>query len=69
MRKIDPLIERELEATGLPWSIEKGSGHRKIRLAGRLAGVLSGRPAATYRKAQNTIAQIRRVAREHEKTT
>jgi hypothetical protein len=65
--RLDAAIERALEESGVPWTIEVGSKHYKIRVGGRLAGVLpkaGGKGGVfTARAAQNTASQIRRVAR------
>lgn len=54
-----------LEATGLPWEIEPGRGHMKVKLAGHLVGVMRQNKAGGNRRAeQNVIAQIRRKASE-----
>lgn len=39
----DAKLEAALNETGLPWEIEPGSKHHKIRLKGRLAGIISHR--------------------------
>lgn len=60
-------IEEELNSTGLPWDLETGGSHVKIRLKGRLVGILPkhGRiQQANSVPLKNTIAQIRRAARE-----
>ncbi len=64
--KLPAKIEAALEETGLPWSVERGGKHHKLRVAGRLAGVLPyGSGAETYQRTLlNTVSQIRRVARE-----
>ena len=64
--KIDPRVKAALEEAGVPYELELGGRHRKVRLAGRLAGILprSGVSSGSQRAALNTIAQIRRVARE-----
>lgn len=58
-------IEQALEATGLPWSIEAGGKHLKLRVNGRLAGILSrgSKRESDQRAVRNTVAQIRRAAR------
>lgn len=55
-----------LDATGLPWAMETGGKHYKIKVAGRLAGVYpkGGHNSADKRSLANTVAQIRRVAKE-----
>lgn len=55
-----------LDATELPWDMENGSKHYKIRVAGRLAGVYpkGKHSTADKRAVLNTVSQIRRVARE-----
>jgi hypothetical protein len=60
-----PIIREALDATGLPWQVESGAGHKKIRLAGRVVGVMSYRTNDSDRRATlNVRAQIRRVAKE-----
>jgi len=65
--RLDAAIERALEESGVPWTVEVGSKHYKIRVGGRLAGVLpkagGNGGAFSGRAAQNTASQIRRVAR------
>lgn len=54
-------IHQALEGTGKPWNVEKGSRHRKIKVAGRLVGILPlGKVANNDRKHRNVLAQIRR---------
>ena len=68
MRRVPKEIEYELNATGLPWDVELGGKHVKIKLAGRLVGILplNGRNIQQTNSVpmKNTIAQIRRAARE-----
>lgn len=66
VKRIPTEIEQALDATGLGWALEKGSRHMKIKLAGRLVGILphgSGNDA-NYRTIKNSVAQIRRAAQE-----
>lgn len=54
-----------LEATGLPWEIEDGHGHVKIKLAGHLVGVMRRNKAGAHKRAElNVVSQIRRKAAE-----
>jgi hypothetical protein len=64
--KLNAKIEAALGQTGLPWSLERGGKHHKLRVAGRLAGILprSGHSETDQRAVLNTVTQIRRVARE-----
>jgi hypothetical protein len=64
--KLDPKLEQELDATGLPWHTEVGGKHYKIKLAGRLVGVYpKGKVAGPYKRSLlNTITQVRRAAQE-----
>ena len=61
-----PALESALEATGLPWTLEPGSKHFHIRLAGKLAVVLpqgiKGSPSRIL-DAKN-IRNVQRIARE-----
>lgn len=59
-------IRSALERSGLPWSAENGGAHIKLKLKGRLVGVIGkGRPSeGDGRALHNTISQIRRAARQ-----
>jgi len=59
-------IRAALEQCGHPYSLERGSRHIKIKVAGVLAGILplGGKAnSSDKRSTKNTIAQIRRAAR------
>lgn len=59
------IIEDDLAATGLPYSLEQGGRHLKIKLAGRLVGVMPRDGGHDNdRAAKNVRASIRRAARE-----
>jgi len=64
--KLDPKIRKALEETSLPWAIETGSKHYKVRLSGRLVGVFPhGRKTEGSQHANaNLLANIKRLARE-----
>lgn len=71
MLKLDKNIRGALDATGLPWAVETGSKHYKIRLAGRLVGVFSmGKNTQPSHAIHNTVSNIRRLERElrHDRT-
>jgi hypothetical protein len=56
-------IARALEETGLPWEVEAGSGHAKLRLCGHLVGVIKyGKNNHSRRAELNVIAQIKQKA-------
>jgi len=58
-------IMKALDETGLPWQVETGHGHKKIRLCNRLVGVMSHSQKGTNRREMmNVIGQIKRAARE-----
>ncbi len=58
-------VVKALEETGLPWDIEQGRGHLKIKLSGHLVGVMTaGSKPADPRAEKNVISQIRRKAAE-----
>jgi hypothetical protein len=58
-------VMRALDETGLPWQVENGHGHKKIKLCGRLVGVMSGRKDRVDPRAEkNVICQIKRMAQE-----
>jgi hypothetical protein len=64
---IPPRIRDALEETQLPWTLEIGGKHWKIKLAGRFVGILPKSKKmhdADLRPTLTTISQIRRVARE-----
>lgn len=59
------LVEDALSATGLPWSIETGSRHLKVRVAGRFVAIMPKDGGSDgYRAIKNVTAAIRRTARE-----
>jgi hypothetical protein len=64
--KLDPKVRKALEETSLPWVIETGSKHFKVRLGGRLVGVYphGKRTEASKHANSNLIANIKRLARE-----
>jgi len=63
--KLPPAIEQALNATGKPWEIAQGKRHLKIKLEGRMVGILplSGFQTTDMRCVKNTISQIKRAAR------
>jgi hypothetical protein len=63
--KILDEIRPDLDALGLPWSVQNGSKHFKLYVCGRLVTVMSRSPRiAELREIENTRARIRRVMRE-----
>lgn len=64
--KFDKRTEAALNATGLPWTIEPGTNHFQIRLAGRLAGLVpQGVKGETPRQMIcRNVKQIQRIAAE-----
>jgi hypothetical protein len=64
IHRSSPII-RALQETGLPWEIEKGNGHAKLRLCGHMVGVVKyGKRGHLKRAELNVIAQIRQKAAE-----
>lgn len=64
--RIAPEIRTALETCGKPYALEHGKRHIKIKVGGKLAGILPHdgySNSADYRKIANTVAQIRRAAR------
>jgi hypothetical protein len=54
-----------MKATGLPWSVEVGGRHLKLRLNGRFVGICpKGRIAEGHggHATKNIVAQIKRAA-------
>lgn len=65
--KAQKQIEADLRATGLPWTIEPGTCHLKIRLCGYLVGILPKKGVDNVgdrRSYLNIRSQIRRKAKE-----
>jgi hypothetical protein len=64
--KLPKIVEKELDATKLPYSVVQGTAHKKIWVAGYFIGILpTGRckDAHGERGNKNLCAQIRRVSR------
>lgn len=71
LNKAVPGALRELlDNSGIPWWIEPGSSHNKVRLAGRLVAILPrGRNAKIdngSRAEKNSIANVKRAIRAFE---
>lgn len=69
LKKVVPeAVRQALDATGLPWTVERGSKHYKLRLDGRLAGILPiGKMRdKNVRPVLNTVRGIRHMHREME---
>jgi hypothetical protein len=66
MKKHFAPFEEELAASGVPYEIENGARHYKIKVGGRLCGILprSGR-GSTNRGILNVMAQVRRAIQEY----
>jgi hypothetical protein len=65
--KAEKQIRADLDATGLPYALERGSRHLKIKLMGHLVGIIpmKGRDNVGDRRTYlNVRAQIRRKAKE-----
>lgn len=64
--RLSPTIQRALDECGLPYALERGSCHLKVRVGGRLAAILPMKgagPESDGRAIKNTVSQIRRAAR------
>ena len=63
--KLPPRVREALEATGKSWEASAGSKHVKLRVEGKLVGILplNGKYADTGRGTANIVAQIRRATR------
>lgn len=68
MSPVPAKIQAALDETGLPYEIESGKRHRKIRLNGRFVGVVPhSKGSSDCRRAElNIVSQIRRGAAGHE---
>lgn len=64
--KLPQAMREALDQTGLPWMVEAGKKHNKVKLAGRLVAVYPhGKEQTAYKRALlNSISQIRRAAQE-----
>lgn len=64
--KFDKRLGEALDATGLPWTIEPGTRHFKIRLAGRLCGLVPQgvKGDNSPKMLAKNVKQIRRIADE-----
>jgi hypothetical protein len=64
--KLPNELREALDNTGLPWELELGGKHYKVKLAGRLVGVLPrGKFNGSHKRTLlNTVSQIRRAAQE-----
>jgi hypothetical protein len=63
--RVPSRISEALEATGLPYAIEQGARHLKIKVAGRLVGIAPRRLSGECRHSElNVVSQIRRAASE-----
>jgi hypothetical protein len=61
--KIPDKLRSVLDETGIPWALESGAKHYKIKLAGKLVGILPhSRREPEAQDLRNTIAQVRRAA-------
>lgn len=60
-------VEGWLAETGLPWAIESGARHMKVKISGKLVAIFpqAGRYGGAMRARLNIRAQIRRAAKEH----
>jgi hypothetical protein len=62
--QIDKRLKDALDQTGLPWAIERGGRHYKVKIAGKLAAIfpLGTANERERRSLLNTISQVRRAA-------
>lgn len=64
-RLVTAPVREALDATGLEWSVVRGTRHYHLRLGGRLIGILPRSPQTSMGRAErNLIAQIKRAARQ-----
>jgi hypothetical protein len=61
---IDPELRRLLDECGLPWTTENGGAHTKLRIQGRLVGVIPRTKNGSRRKAANLRSAVQRKIRE-----
>lgn len=67
--KIDPAIQREIDASGLPFRFEEGKRHIKLMLGGEMVTVFSRKPNERGGRAvKNLVGHIRRKVRQVKQT-
>lgn len=68
--KIPAELREALDKTGLPWEIEVGGKHKKLRLSGKLVGIipLGKQQCRDKRSLLNTLTQVRLAARKIKET-
>ena len=64
--KLDHKIRVALDDTGLPYDLAAGSRHIKMTLNGKFIGVVSYASRLGARDVKNTVARIRKAAKEHD---
>lgn len=64
MKGIPHEVKAALDETGLPWTTEVKGSSLKIRLAGKLVGIISATKDHRVSPARKVAAQIRRAAKE-----
>jgi hypothetical protein len=63
-RMLPKKLTDELDRLPVPWELEHGTKHARVRAAGRVVMVVShGRQYEQGRELQNNIASVRRFAR------
>lgn len=63
--RVPQAIHAALTESGLAWDIVPGGRHLKVRLVGRLVGILPrGKSPDGLRAEKNIVAQIRRAAKQ-----
>ena len=63
--RLPKVIRQALDETGMPWDVERGKKHLKIKVAGKLAGILpGGKLNEKDRALKNVAAQIKRAGNE-----
>lgn len=64
--KLPPAVRDELDASGLPWSVEIGGKHFRLLVDGQLATIFprgTGRDIKS-RQGRNLLAHVRRFLKE-----
>lgn len=63
--RLPKVVRSALEATGKPWEVVLGKKHHKIKVNGKLAGILPrGKLGSKDRALKNIVAQIKRAGNE-----
>jgi hypothetical protein len=67
--KVPKILRDELDASGLPWTVEPGTKHGKLLLAGQFVGVIprnARKDSQGGRGGLNVRSEIRKIIKAHQ---